>query len=104
MSKRIVYLGNFYSESLKKGLQNDIDVEMEETNLGENPFKSGNKKLYNIFFLSTSVIIFIFPIISIMIIKIDDFQETAFVFIGNILLILTYILILIAICIVIATN
>ena len=83
-------------------------------------------KINKFFFTISSIIIFIFPIISIMIIKIDDFGDTAFVFIGlsklinyfdaklgsfyfysiigNILLIFVYILILISIGIVMSSS
>ena len=102
MSRKIEYYSSYYAESLNKKWLEEVDLTMDETD--EDWHLNRKNNFFNIFFLSTSIIIFIFPIISIMIIKIDDFQETLFVFIGNSLLILTYVLILISIGIIILSS
>jgi hypothetical protein len=100
MTRNTVFSNN-YEVSIYGNIDEEWGLKEEETYLSN---ESRKKKIYNIFFLSTSIIIFIFPIISIMIIKIDDFQETLFVFIGNVLLIFVYILILISIGVIISSN
>ena len=66
------------SAFLSKDIQDEIDFMLME----DNAKRDRKKKINNIFFIISSIIIFIFPIISIMIIKIDDFGDTAFVFVG----------------------
>ena len=63
-SKTISYSSRQSFSAYDMGNDEELGLKLEQANWSK---ESKKKKIYNIFFLSTSIIIFMFPIVSIMI-------------------------------------